>query len=249
MKIKGKIHCFFEQSGTFKNEFKKLGYEAYDYDIQNNFNQTDFVIDLFAEIEKGYNVESSIFDMITKDDLILAFFPCIYFCDSNTLYFQGDHLNLKNQFKENDYEKFVYLKQRSEKRQYFYGLLWQLLAICSKNNTRLIIENPWDSNGLSYLQRNFIKPSYIDKDRTRRGDFYKKPTAFWFLNCKHSECFTFQQTSKQKTKTIKKSKSSREGGLCSEERSMISPDYARNFICDNILGITQRLPNQQLTLF
>lgn len=49
MEIKGKVHCFFEQSGTFKNEFKKLGYTAYDYDIQNNFNQTDFIIDLFEE--------------------------------------------------------------------------------------------------------------------------------------------------------------------------------------------------------
>ena len=31
-----KIHCLFEQSGTFKNEFKKLGYEAFDYDIKMN---------------------------------------------------------------------------------------------------------------------------------------------------------------------------------------------------------------------
>ena len=53
MKI-SKVHCLFEQSGTFKNEFKKLGYKAYDYDIQNNFNETDYVIDLFAEIEKSY---------------------------------------------------------------------------------------------------------------------------------------------------------------------------------------------------
>ena len=44
----------FEQSGTFKNEFKKLGYEAYDVDIQNNFGETDHVVDLFAEIEKAY---------------------------------------------------------------------------------------------------------------------------------------------------------------------------------------------------
>ena len=49
-----KVHCFFEQSGTFKNEFIKLGIPAEDYDIQNNFNQTDHVIDLFAEIEKAY---------------------------------------------------------------------------------------------------------------------------------------------------------------------------------------------------
>jgi len=54
MEIKGKVHLFFEQSGTFKNEFKKLGYDAYDYDIQNNFGQTDFVMDLFNEIDVAY---------------------------------------------------------------------------------------------------------------------------------------------------------------------------------------------------
>ena len=62
MEITGKVHCFFEQSGTFKNEFKKLGYEAEDYDIQNNFGETDNVSDLFAEIEKAYDNQPSIFD-------------------------------------------------------------------------------------------------------------------------------------------------------------------------------------------
>ena len=47
-------HCLFEQSGTFKNEFIKLGIRAYDYDIRNDFNQTDYQIDLFNEIEKSY---------------------------------------------------------------------------------------------------------------------------------------------------------------------------------------------------
>ena len=37
----------------FKNELIKLGYEAKDYDILNDFNQTDEVIDIFAEIEKA----------------------------------------------------------------------------------------------------------------------------------------------------------------------------------------------------
>lgn len=67
MEIKGKVHCFFEQSGTFKKEFIKLGISAEDYDIQNNFGQTDNVIDLFSEINKGYKDEPSIFDNITKD--------------------------------------------------------------------------------------------------------------------------------------------------------------------------------------
>ena len=55
MEIKGKVHCLFEQSGTFKNEFKKLGIPAEDYDIQNNFGETDHVIDLFAEINRAYD--------------------------------------------------------------------------------------------------------------------------------------------------------------------------------------------------
>ena len=40
---------------------------------------------------------------------------------------------------------------------------------------------------------------------------------------------------------------SNKSGVCSQERSMISPDYARNFICDFIIGKKQK--NSQLTLF
>ena len=47
------VHCLFEQSGTFKNEFRKLGIEAIDYDIQDEFNATDRMVDLFAEIRGG----------------------------------------------------------------------------------------------------------------------------------------------------------------------------------------------------
>lgn len=39
---------------------------------------------------------------------------------------------------------------------------------------------------------------------------------------------------------IKSAKGSSQAGLCSEERSMISPDYARNWICDFILGKVQK---------
>lgn len=44
----------FEQSGTFKNAFKRRGFEAFDYDISNNFGETDRVIDLFGEIDNGF---------------------------------------------------------------------------------------------------------------------------------------------------------------------------------------------------
>lgn len=52
MKI-SKAYCLFEQSGTFKNEFKKLGIDAEDFDILNQFGETDHVIDLFTEIRGG----------------------------------------------------------------------------------------------------------------------------------------------------------------------------------------------------
>ena len=64
MKINGKVHCFFEQSGTFKNEFIKLGIPAEDYDIQNNFGETDHQEDLFKAIEEAYEGRPSLFDSI-----------------------------------------------------------------------------------------------------------------------------------------------------------------------------------------
>ena len=92
-----KYHCFFEQSGTFKNEFKKLGYEAYDYDILNDFGETDYQIDLFKEIENAYNNKESIFDKFNKEkDFIVAFFPCIRFENQILLHFKGQALQQKN---------------------------------------------------------------------------------------------------------------------------------------------------------
>lgn len=54
-------HCLFEQSGTFKNEFKKLGIEAYDYDILNEYGETDNQVDLFAEIRGGVRRQAKYF--------------------------------------------------------------------------------------------------------------------------------------------------------------------------------------------
>lgn len=58
----------FEQSGVFKQEFLKLEIPAFDYDIQNEFHQTDFVCDLFEEIDKAYVGDPSIFDTVESND-------------------------------------------------------------------------------------------------------------------------------------------------------------------------------------
>jgi hypothetical protein len=242
MEIKGKVHCMFEQSGTFKNEFKKLGYEAYDYDIQNNFGETDYVMDLFHEIEQAYDNKPSIFDNITPDDLIMAFFPCIYFTgSSNPLFFCGTTGNYKS---FNNYEKVDKILQRARDREYFYELLLKFVGICYKRKIRMIFENPYDDT-MHFLKNNFIeKPKVWDKNRMLRGDYFVKPTAYWFINCDPTQGFSYQFDKEQKI--IRKIQGSKGDGLCSEERSMISPDYARNWICDFVLGKKQDIGQLQL---
>lgn len=244
MEINGKVHCFFEQSGTFKREFIKLGIPAEDYDIQNNFGQTDHQIDLFAEINNAYGGGVSIFDSITCDDLVIAFFPCIEFSCVAQMWFS---------LGQRDYEKWPYLKRtdymlgKNESRSYLFGLLIKFCGICLDRGIRMIFENPWSDN--TYLKTNvFLKrPTLIDSDRTRRGDFFRKPTAYWFWNCEPTLLSTDQQTPRGSVKRIVYAKKAPKAGICSEERSMISSDYARNFILDFILGIPQK--NTQLTLF
>ena len=237
MKIKGKIHCFFEQSGTFKKEFQKLGYEAYDYDIQNEFGETDYVIDLFKEIDNAYDNKPSIFDNITSNDLIMAFFPCIYFTGStNPVLFTLGHNNYKNLTLREKLDKII---QRGKDRQYFYEMIQKMVGVCLLRNLRLIIENPWSTNGAHYLKDNFFKnPDLIDNNRTLRGDDFVKPTGYWFFNCEPTFGCSFEPNKNHNI--IFKCKPSKMGGVCSTERSMINPKYARNFICDFILGKQQK---------
>ena len=243
MEIKGMVHCLFEQSGTFKNEFIKLGIPAEDYDIQNNFGQTDHVIDLFAEIESAWGGQPSVFDHFTKDDLIMAFFPCIYFCAPSQMNFTWGCINYRNMSIK---EKTNAIIERDKHRAYFYRLAIMMMATAKERGIKIIMENPWSEN--TYLKANFIlPPSFIDQNRMLRGDYRVKPTAYWFVNCEPENLQTIQFDKFNEKKTHMTSPSSKVAGMCGEERSMISPDYARNFICDNILGKPQI--NTQLTLF
>lgn len=242
MDIKGKVHCFFEQSGTFKNEFIKLGVPAEDYDIQNNFGQTDHVVDLFKEIVTAYEGGASVFDSISYDDLVVAFFPCIMFSQQNSTFFDGTNTNYQyGGYSERQIADLIL--ERSRKRQMFYEVALQMFNICSTRGIRLIVENPYSE--IHYLKNNFMyKPRLIDRNRQKRGDYFKKPTQYWFINCEPTEGFT-EQLPKQRLSVNQLT--GHKGSLCDEDRSMISPDYARNFICDSILG--RRQPNIDPTLF
>lgn len=243
MEIKGKVYCFFEQSGTFKNEFRKLGIPADDYDIQNNFGQTDYMYDLFKEIEDAYDGKPSLFDNIIPDDLIMAFFPCIHFCDAKIMMFKASSIFMKNWSWNNIMTRNV---EAERERHIFFTILLKFVAVCARRDIRLIIENPWNNSGMTYLQNNFPDPTIIDKNRAKRGDYFVKPTAYWFFGCTNTVGNSYQNNKHPKIvykchakKTIT--------GQCDEQRSLISPDYARNFICDFVIGKSQLC--SQLSLF
>lgn len=219
-----KIYCFFEQSGTFKNEFKELGYEAFDYDIQDEFGETDYICDLFVDIEEAYKNKESIFDNITENDLIIAFFPCIRFEDQIQLHFRGEATQMKNWTDEQKLTNDLLLHNSLHE---LYTRITQLAIVCLRRKIPLIIENPYSTQ--HYLVRYWgIKAKVIDKDRTVRGDYYKKPTQYWFINCEPQQNMILEAYTINNRKTINNIHNS-------TERSLISKEYANRFIREFIV--------------
>ena len=224
------VHCLFEQSGTFKNAFQQLNIPANDYDIRNDFGETDYMCDLFLMIDRAYWHRVSIFDRIKPDHLIMAFFPCIYFNEHNEMYFCGTSYNLRSLSPAGKIRAII---ERSEKRQEYYRKVLQLIAICEERGLKLIIENPYNAH--HYWRFNF--PNYarvIDMNRTLRGDYFKKPTQYIFVGFEPGNGQSLAKI--RKMQFIEDCPSSPVSGMCSAERSMISPEDAHNFICDFILN-------------
>lgn len=219
-----KVYCLFEQSGTFKNEFKKLGYDALDYDIQDEFGETDYVCDLFVDIEEAYKDRESIFDNITQNDLIIAFFPCVRFEDQIQMHFRGTATQMKNWTKEQKLENDLKLHRELAN---LYELITKLAIVCLKRKIPLIIENPYSTT--HYLVKYWAIPAtIIDMNRTVRGDYYKKPTQYWFIGLEPKQNMVLEAYTVNDKKTI-------EQVYNKTERSLIAPEYANRFIREFIL--------------
>lgn len=217
------VHLLFEQSGVFKEEFRKLGILAKDYDISDGFGKTDWRGDLFSQIESAYHGEHSVFDSFTAEDLIMAFFPCTYFCGHNEMFFCGTNRNFRQLTKPQMLDKII---ERAQVRHEYYLTLLKLCQVVERRGLRLIVENPYNAH--HYWRFNFpYKPAVIDMNRRLKGDYCRKPTQYLFVNCAPAG-----KTSLQLDKPVEYIQERR--GI---ERSIISPDYAHNFICDHILGI------------
>lgn len=229
MKIR-KVHCLFEQSGTFKNEFKKLGIDAEDYDILNDFGETDHIVDLFGQIRGGYCGKPSIFDTFTKDDLIVAFFPCTRFEAKIPLGFRGEMAQQKNW---DDLKKLKYSMKLHDELHELYELISMMVCVCIEKGLRIIIENPYTQP--HYLTTYWcIKPTLIDRDRSLNGDYYKKPTQYWFVNCEPETNFIFEPIENVETYVVD-GKRNRDDISKKVERSLMHPQYANRFIRQKII--------------
>ena len=214
-----KVHCLFEQSGTFKKAFEKLGYKALDYDI-NKTENVDIQIDLLEQIFlTDTEMTKTIFDDIVKDDLVFAFFPCTYFSDQSQLSSRCDGFAQKNWDME---QKLKYSMDKMKERAKFYMYLCKLCLVAIKKGFKLIIENP---NGkVNFLKQYFpVKPAIIILNRQKMRDLYKKPTQLFFINCEPE----FKLWGEYAIKVDKKIRVEDKKGFA---RSIISQDFAENFI-------------------
>ena len=222
-----KFHLLFEQSGTFKNVLKSYGHEAYDYDILNEYGETDFVIDLFEQIELEYKnltgggESQTIFtNMVAENDFIIAFFPCTHFCDANQLQYR---LLIRGKKRELDRNSVSRLISRNKERAKFFELYLKFCFICKEKGIRTIIENPASSGDKNYLVLfSPIDVAYHEKDRSLFGDNFKKPTNYFAINFEMNESFQMYD----KVNNIKNIYKETHG--C-RARSEISNKYAENF--------------------
>lgn len=179
----------------------------------------------------------SIFDKISTDDVIIAFFPCVRFENQVMLMFRGQ----QNQIKDWSYkDKMIYDMKLMKELSNNYCIVNKLFILCMNKGLKLIMENPFSEE--HFLRRYWCyPPSIIDRDRRERGDYYKKPTQYWFLNCKPKgnmilESYEWNAVErKDAIRMMKKEDYDDFANTKKEARSMIHPAYARRFIRENIL--------------
>lgn len=163
-------------------------------------------------------------------DLCLAFFPCTRFEAKVPLAFRGESHGMENW---TDVQKLEYSMQLHEELHRLYILICKLFVIANRGGWRMIVENPYTQP--HYLTTYFpIKPKIIDKDRTQNGDYYKKPTQFWFVNCSPEQYMFLESIEHVETHTIANAQKLGIGKNRQVNRSLIHPQYARRFIRSHI---------------
>lgn len=139
-------------------------------------------------------------------------------------------------------QKMIYDMNLLDEVKRNYDLVNMMFIICMDRGLKLIMENPYSEE--HFLRRYWCYPAQIiDKDRRDSGDYYAKPTQYWFVNMEPKNNFIFEPITYNHLgvgDAIRKLNSSmypEEWGKISQTkaRSMIHPDYANRFIRQYIL--------------
>lgn len=153
----------------------------------------------------------------------MAFFPCVRFSNQAYLSFQGKAHQMQ---KWNIKQKLHYGMKIHQELHELYCLISKLVIICFDRGIPLIIENPYSQE--HYLTRYWAcRATIVDENRRLNGDYYKKPTQYFFINKKPSYNFIFEGVDIKKKKIVHQQSKI--------NRSLISPEYANRFIREYIL--------------
>lgn len=213
-----RVWCLFEQSGTFAGEFRKRGKVAFDVDIEDRFGKTDIQEDLFSALCCSDIPADSVLNEIRRDDFIMAFFPCTYFTDQSQLISRGDGSTMKSW---SVLKKIKRSEEEMWKRAKYYQLFCNLFEFSLDVGCKMVVENPYGR--CNFLRQYFpIRPAVVIPDRRVFGDAYKKPTQFFFLNCRPAS-----KLSQTVATDIKKNLIEDSFGF---SRSIISPLFAKMFV-------------------
>lgn len=140
-------------------------------------------------------------------------------------------------------QKMEYDMKLMSELKYNYDLVNKQFIICMDKGLKLVMENP-------YSQEHFLRrywcypPSIIDKDRRENGDYFAKPTQYWFLNCEPKDNLIFEPITYNHLGTtdairLMNKEDYEKTGATSKKvaRSMIHPDYANRFIRQHLIDI------------
>lgn len=92
-----------------------------------------------------------------------------------------------------------------------------------------MIENPYTQP--HYLTHYWcVKPALIDKNRTERGDYMRKPTQYFFINFEPANNLIFEAYHVRKPMRLDDINAKKGNRSRYEQRSEIAPEYANRFI-------------------
>lgn len=168
----------------------------------------------------------------------MAFFPCVRFENQIMLHFRGQSHGLERKTSE---EKMEYCMKLMDELRNMYMLVNKLFIVCIRKKLKLIVENPYSEE--HFLRRYWcLPPTIIDRDRRERGDYYKKPTQYWFLNRKPSNNLVFGETFHNRINCTDPIRMMHKKDWLwvgaknvKTARSMIHPDYASRFIREFVI--------------